>query len=176
MQAVFDALFNLLPYHLLAYGALLATGLFQCFVDSTCHRTLIFGEFSYYQSQLGLAILTAVTRPPYSIFSFATNPWSAAPLAIVLVAGSLNWAVFSPRISRAEIDRQSLREQASDAKSTGTAELGLFRQANQDSVEVYASSVRLNTIALIATVWYAFSLASSIVQEELPFQTDSLRV
>jgi hypothetical protein len=30
-------------------------------------------------------------------------------LAIVLVAGSLNWAVFGPCISRAEIDRQSLR-------------------------------------------------------------------
>lgn len=79
------------------------------FVDPICHRTLIFGEFNYYQCQVGLVILTAATRPPYSIFSFATNPWSAAPLAIVLVAGSLNWAVFGPCISGAEIDRQSLR-------------------------------------------------------------------
>lgn len=67
-------------------------------------------------------------------------------------------------------------EQGSDAKSTGTAELGLFRHANQDSGEDYASSVRLNTLALIATVWYAFSLASSIIQGELPFQTGNLRV
>ncbi|KAL5355680.1 hypothetical protein BJX96DRAFT_141689 [Aspergillus floccosus] len=175
MQAVFDTLFNLLPYHFLTYGALLATGLFQCFVDPICHRTLIFGEYNYCQCQVGLVILTAATRPPYSIFSFTADLWSVVPLAIVLIAGTLNWIVFSPRTLRDEAYRQSLQEQASDAKYTSSLGLSLCRHADRDFVEDYASSVRLNAIALIATVWYAFSLASSIIYGFLSFEPGSIR-
>lgn len=64
----------------------------------------------------------------------------------------------------------------SDAKGSGTPDLSLFRHSDRDFVEDYTASVRLNAVALIATVWYAFSLSSSIMQGELPFELGSLRV
>ncbi|KAL4888630.1 hypothetical protein BDV59DRAFT_188352 [Aspergillus ambiguus] len=175
MQVFFHTVFNLLPYHILAYGALLGTELFQSFVNTQiCCGVLPMCEFvtlqkrlfpAYFQCQVGLVILTAATRPPYSIFSFIEDLWGTVVLVIALVAGTLNWAVFGPRATTAAIDRRSLQEQARSAKSTDILDSSLLRRASREFSVNHAASIHLNAISLIATVCYAFSLASSIVAE-----------
>jgi hypothetical protein len=62
----------------------------------------------YFGCQVGLASLTAATRPPYSILSLAKDLWGAAPLGVVLVMGSLNWFVYGPRTTTASLIRRAL--------------------------------------------------------------------
>lgn len=62
----------------------------------------------YFGCQVGLAALTAATRPPYSIVSLAKDWWGAAPLVVVLVTGSLNWVVYGPRTTTASFVRRAL--------------------------------------------------------------------
>lgn len=145
METVLKTAGNLLPYHLLSYGALLGTELFQVrhyppvlngsssprntvatqltlstqsFVNTKiCFHVLPMREFLalqkrifpvYFGCQIGLAALTAVTRPPYSIVSLAQDGWSAAPLIIVLVTGTLNWFVYGPQTTTASFVRRAL--------------------------------------------------------------------
>lgn len=56
-----------------------------------------------------MALLTAVTRPPYSLGSFAKHPLDGVPLAIVLFTGLLNWFVYGPRTSKVAVARRSLQ-------------------------------------------------------------------
>lgn len=62
----------------------------------------------YFGCQVGLAALTAVTRPPYSIVSLVQDAWSTTPLVIVLVTSTLNWFVFGPRTMTASFVRRAL--------------------------------------------------------------------
>jgi len=90
----------------------------QSFVNTKiCYRALPMREFIalnkrifpvYFGCQVGLAALTAATRPPYSILSLANDLWSAVPLGVVLVMGSLNWFVYGPRTTTASLVRRAL--------------------------------------------------------------------
>lgn len=62
----------------------------------------------YFTCQIGLAALTAATRPPYSVVSLATNLWSAAPLVVVLAMGSLNYFVYGPKTTTVSFVRRAL--------------------------------------------------------------------
>lgn len=61
---------------------------------------------AYFKCQVGLVILTAVTRPPRSILSLA---WDTVPLAIVGVTGALNWFVFGPKTTTAAVVRRGMQ-------------------------------------------------------------------
>lgn len=137
MVAFLDVVGNLLPYHLLSYGALLGTELYQVrplsleqasdlvtnqiqsFVNTKiCYQALPMKEFItlqkrlfpiYFGTQVGLTALTAATHPPYSIFSLAQDPWSVAPLAIAGLTGCLNWFIYGPRTTTATLVRRALQ-------------------------------------------------------------------
>lgn len=151
MESLLRTATNLLPYHLLSYGTLLGTELFQVslslwyhqeyshlihphlhphpwqgtniknqsFVNTKlCYKYLLPREFLalqkrifpvYFGCQVGLAVLTAATRPPYGVFTFIKDIWEAVPLVIVLVTGSLNWFVFGPRTISAGLVRLTLK-------------------------------------------------------------------
>ncbi|KAJ5440186.1 uncharacterized protein N7458_011184 [Penicillium daleae] len=163
---------NLLPYHLLSYGALLGTEVYQSFVNTKlCFQALPMREFLtlqkrlfpvYFKCQVGLAALTAATHPPYSILSLAKDPWGTMPLVVVLVTGSLNWFVFGPRTTTASLIRRALSESEEQSESTNGRKA---HQANRDFARNHAMSIHLNAIALVATIWYGFSLASSLLPE-----------
>ncbi|KAF3386171.1 hypothetical protein F1880_001332 [Penicillium rolfsii] len=163
---------SLLPYHLLSYGALLGTEMYQSFVNTKlCFQALPMREFLvlqkrifpvYFKCQVGLAALTAATHPPYSLLSLVKDPWSAVPLAVVLVTGSLNWFVYGPRTTTASLVRRALGEtedKQADAKE------GKLHQANRNFAINHAMSIHLNAIALVATIGYCFSLSSSLLPE-----------
>lgn len=63
----------------------------------------------YFGAQVGLTALTAATHPPYSIFSLAKDPWSAAPLIIVGISGCLNWFIYGPRTTSASLVRRAIQ-------------------------------------------------------------------
>ncbi|KAJ5390939.1 uncharacterized protein N7496_002007 [Penicillium cataractarum] len=163
---------SLLPYHLLSYGALLGTEVYQSFVNTKlCFQALPMREFLalqkrlfpvYFKCQVCLAALTAATHPPYSILSLARDPLVAVPLVVVLITGSLNWFVFGPRTTTASLVRRALGE--SEDKAADPSE-GKLHRANRDFARNHAMSIHLNAIALVATIWYGFSLSSSLLPE-----------
>ncbi|KAJ5642088.1 hypothetical protein N7490_006088 [Penicillium lividum] len=169
MDAVFQTAGNLLPYHLLCYGTLLGTQLYQSFINTKlCYKHLPMREFLglnkrifpvYFTCQIGLAALTAATRPPYSIFSLTMDPWSAAPLVIVLTMGSLNYFVFGPKTTTASFIRRALQEK-DDQPDVDEEKV---KRVNRNFARNHAMSIHLNAIALVATVWYGFSLSHSIL-------------
>lgn len=137
MVAFLDVVGNLLPYHLLSYGALLGTELYQArllslkqasdlmtnqiqsFINTKiCYQALPMKEFIllqkrlfpiYFGTQVGLTALTAATHPPYSIFSLVQDPWSITPLAIVGLTGCLNWFIYGPRTTTATLVMRALQ-------------------------------------------------------------------
>ncbi|KAJ5947956.1 hypothetical protein N7466_000971 [Penicillium verhagenii] len=169
MDAILQTVGNLLPYHLLSYGALLGTELYQSFVNTRlCYRHLPTREFllfnkhvfpTYFTCQIGLAALTAATRPPYSVLSLATDLWSAAPLVIVVAMGSLNYYAFGPRTFRASW----LRSIVQDTEKRGPRMEEKLQNANRGFSRNHAMSIHLNAIALVATVWYGFSLSHTLI-------------
>ncbi|KAF9891518.1 hypothetical protein FE257_003985 [Aspergillus nanangensis] len=175
MQALLHTLCSLLPYHLVCYGGLFGLQIFQTFLNtkiqhpSTSIPDLITLEQDLFpttcQCQLGIIILTVVTRPPYSIFSFANHHWNAIPLLIILLTATLNWLIFGPRTVSAAITRRSLREQATDGKVADAGDPAGFEPANRMLAVNCARLRRLNVVSLLATLWYGFALSSSLLHD-----------
>ena len=137
MESFLKTVGNLLPYHLLSYGALLGTELYQVrlrfskrptklatdhiqsFINTKiCYQALPMEEFIilqkrlfpvYFGTQVGLTALTAATHPPYSILSLVQDPWSVAPLAVAGLTGCLNWFIYGPRTTTATLVRRALQ-------------------------------------------------------------------
>ncbi|KAJ5649301.1 uncharacterized protein N7484_003024 [Penicillium longicatenatum] len=166
MDAILTTVGNFLPYHLLSYGALLGTELYQSFVNTKiCYRHLPAREFLglnkrifpvYFTCQIGLAALTAATRPPYSIVSLGTDLWSAAPLVIVIAMGSLNYFVYGPKTTTVSFVRRALHEKENQEDEK-------IQRVNKDFKRNHAMTIHLNAIALVATVWYGFSLSHALI-------------
>ncbi|KAJ5851426.1 uncharacterized protein N7529_010811 [Penicillium soppii] len=162
MDKFLKAAGNLLPYHLLAYGTLLGTELYQArnlsivqqmsFVNTKiCYKALPMKEFIilqkrlfpvYFGAQVGLTALTAATYQPYSIFSLIKDPWSAAPLAVIALTGCLNWFLYGPRTTTAS----------------------LAHRANRNFAHNHAMVIHFNAIAMLATIFYGFSLSARLLE------------
>ncbi|KAI9933123.1 hypothetical protein MW887_007594 [Aspergillus wentii] len=172
MDSIVRTVGNLLPYHMLSYGTLLGTEVYQSFVNTKlCYKHLPMREFItlqkrifpvYFNCQLGLVILTALTRPPYSVVSLAKNLWDAAPLVIIVVTGALNRFVYGPRTTKATFVRRALQESSNNETGTSGSDPSKLQQANRAFSFNHAMTIHLNAISVVATVWYAFSLSSSI--------------
>ncbi|EKV10837.1 putative mitochondrial outer membrane protein [Penicillium digitatum] len=169
MELLLEAVGTLLPYHLLSYGALLGTELYQSFVNTKiCYQVLPMKEFIllqkrlfpiYFGTQVGLTALTAATHPPFSVLSLVQDPWSVAPLTVVGLTGCLNWFVYGPRTTTATLVRRALQEsENTEADSDGSN----LRQANRNFARNHAMAIHLNAIAIIATVFYGFSLSAML--------------
>ncbi|KAJ5563036.1 hypothetical protein N7535_002516 [Penicillium sp. DV-2018c] len=162
---------NLLPYHLLSYGALLGTELYQSFINTKiCYQALPMKEFIilqkrlfpiYFGTQVGLAALTAATRPPYSIISLVRDPWGMASLAVVAVTGCLNWIIYGPRTTTASLVRRALQESENNNSDSDGSKT---HRANRNFTRNHAMAIHLNAIAMIATVVYGFSLSATLVE------------
>ncbi|KAJ9660038.1 hypothetical protein H2201_007079 [Coniosporium apollinis] len=172
MASLLDALRSLLPYHLLAYGTLLGTQLYQSFINTgICYRALPLPQFTtlqkrifpaYFRASVALVILTAATHPPKSVASLVRHVSDVVPLAIALAMNVLNWLVFGPKTTQAMIERihQETRDGRSYRDVEGMSEE--MRLANRKFSRNHAMCIHLNAIAMVATVWYGFSLGSRI--------------
>ncbi|KAB8234800.1 DUF4149 domain-containing protein [Aspergillus alliaceus] len=157
MQNFINTVSNLLPYHLLSYGTLLDTEIFRFIA---LQKRIFPAQF---KCQVGLIILTVATRPPCSVISFTKHAWDAIPLVIVGVTGGLNWITFGPRTTTAAVVRRTLQEQAIGEDNPDPTDPATMHQVNRKFSVNHAMSIHLNAVALVATVWYGFSLASSLL-------------
>ncbi|RMJ28789.1 hypothetical protein PHISP_00336 [Aspergillus sp. HF37] len=171
-MTLLQAATTLLPYHLLSYGALLGSELYQTFINTKiCFRALPMREFlvlqkclfpAYFRTQLGLVALTAATRPPAGIGSFVRHVSDAVPLVIIATTGGLNEWVFGPRTTRDAFVRSAVHESATES---GTKETEKVNKADRAFARNHAMSIHLNAISVVATIWYAFSLTSSLLAD-----------
>ena len=105
---------NLAPYHLLLYSTLLGTSLFQTFVNTkVCYNALPRSAFTtlqkrifpvYFRGQTALILLSAITVPPYGLFSLVQNTIDWVPHAVAGVTAVLNLMVYEPRTRKAMVD------------------------------------------------------------------------
>jgi hypothetical protein len=108
-------LFRLAPYHLLSYGTLLGTTLYQTFVvTKVCYQALPMSAFTtlqkrifplYFQIHTTLLILTALTLPPYGPVSLIQKKKDWMPLAFATTMAMFNLVKWGPRTQTAMIDR-----------------------------------------------------------------------
>lgn len=131
----------------------------------------------YFTCQIGLAALTAATRPPYSIVSLAADLWNAAPLVVVLAMGSLNYFVYGPKTTTVSFVRRALYGMYSElgagswvgliicleSENHSAVDDRKIQRVNKDFKRNHAMTIHLNAIALVATVWYGFSLSHAII-------------
>ncbi|KXH31889.1 hypothetical protein CSIM01_02441 [Colletotrichum simmondsii] len=106
---------TLAPYHIISYGTLLGTSLFQTFINTKiCYLELPKSAFTtlqkrlfpiYFRCQALLLIMTILTFPPHgpaSLFKVKSN-W--IPLMVAGVTSLANLLVYGPRSRQAMIDR-----------------------------------------------------------------------
>ncbi|KAJ5114004.1 hypothetical protein N7456_002538 [Penicillium angulare] len=170
MGTVLSTMGNLLPYHILSYGTLLGTELFQSFINTKiCFHYLPMREFLalqkrifpvYFGCQIGLAVLTAATHPPYGIISLVKDVWSVVPLGVVLGMGAVNYFVYGPKTMTASFVRRAAQEAEKGSDDSDPARMD---RVNRSFSRNHAMSIHFNAIALVATVFYGFRLSSNLL-------------
>lgn len=112
---ILSAFADLAPYHLLSYGTLLGTSLYQTFVmTKVCYHALPMSAFTtlqkrvfpvYFQAQSLLLLFTALTLPPFGPVSLVQKKGDWIPLVFASGMAGLNLIVYGPRTQKAMIDR-----------------------------------------------------------------------
>ncbi|EEA21567.1 hypothetical protein TMatcc_009012 [Talaromyces marneffei ATCC 18224] len=178
-----STLLNPLPYHILAYGTFLGSQLYQSFVNTKiCYRSLSPQSFNnlnkrlfpvYFRCQLGLAILTFVTRPSKAWLQLpAANDVGNLLLALATIMAGLNWYVYGPRTSEAMVEKARVIQEAQDEKDGNHVGLDSNKSTEEKKTLVtkvkkifsrnHAMSIHINLIAVIATVGYGFVLGGRL--------------
>lgn len=106
---------TLAPYHIISYGTLLGTSLFQTFINTKiCYLELPKSAFTtlqkrlfpiYFRCQALLLVLTVLTFPPHGPASLFKEKSNWIPLVVVGVTSLANLLVYGPRSKQAMIDR-----------------------------------------------------------------------
>ncbi|TVY49857.1 putative mitochondrial outer membrane protein [Lachnellula cervina] len=171
------------PYHIITYGTLLGTEFFQSFVGGiVAFKALTRPQFSqlqqkifpiYFSIQTALPVVLALTYPgsrnplgPSSSLSGTlaeSNRWSVlAPLATMFVGGLVNLVYVGPATTRIMRERK-VQESKDGKKSYDPAPHSKeMQQLNRAFGKMHGVSSLVNLGALIATIWYGFSLAERI--------------
>lgn len=106
---------NLAPYHLLTYGTLLGTSLYQTFIiTKVSYNALPISAFTtlqkrifpvYFKTQSLLLVLTALTVPPYGLVSLFRSKADWIPLVAASSFAMLNLFLCGPRTRKMMIER-----------------------------------------------------------------------
>lgn len=101
--------------HVLVYGALLGTQLYQSFVmTKLCFKHLPMSSFTslqrkvfpvYFACQCGATLVTAATYPNGGLIGLAGAGMDAVALGVLVLTAGLNGVVYGPRTSQAMIAR-----------------------------------------------------------------------
>ena len=125
-------LIDLASYHVIIYGTLLGTELYQVLISSmqikasltgdtksfvmtkVCYNALPISAFTtlqkrvfpvYFRAQTLLLVCTALTHPPYGPTSLAVSIWDLIPLAFGGAMAGWNLMVWGPRAQTAMTER-----------------------------------------------------------------------
>ncbi|KAE8440914.1 hypothetical protein EG329_006335 [Mollisiaceae sp. DMI_Dod_QoI] len=170
MESILTPLTSLGSYHLIAWGSLLGTELYQSFVmTKLCYIHLPRPQFTtlqkrvfpvYFNIQTGLVVATALTYPPGSVLSLATNIPDAVLLGVIFGLSLLNKFVYGPRTSQVMVERAHQETRDGQRHTDGVSnEMVLLKRRFSFN---HAMSIHLNFIAIIGAVLYGLRLGSNI--------------
>ncbi|KAI4285617.1 MAG: hypothetical protein L6R38_000519 [Xanthoria sp. 2 TBL-2021] len=181
---------SLAPYHILTYGTLLGSSIFQSFIGGVvAFKSLPRAQFAtlqtaifpiYFSLQSACPVLLALTYPGssstknpllggstspsgYKGFLAQENRWSVAgPIAAILAANVLNLVWAGPRTN--EIMRLRKHQETRDGKKAYDAppHSKAMQKFNKDFSRMHGVSASLNLAALAMTVFYGVVLAERI--------------
>ncbi|CAO1599933.1 hypothetical protein XANCAGTX0491_003638 [Xanthoria calcicola] len=183
---------SLAPYHILTYGTLLGSSIFQSFIGGVvAYNCLPRPQFAtlqtaifpiYFSLQSACPVLLALTYPGsstsnhsvlggggstapsgYTGFLAPENRWSmAAPMAAILAANLLNLVWAGPRTN--EIMRLRKHQETRDGKKAYEAppHSKAMQKLNKDFSRMHGMSASLNLAALAMTVFYGVVLSERI--------------
>ncbi|KAH8807452.1 hypothetical protein F5884DRAFT_789278 [Xylogone sp. PMI_703] len=180
MSGLALALTKLDSYHLIAWGALVGTQVYQTFiVTKLCYLYLPRPQFTtlqkrvfpvYFGLELALVVATAVTYPSGSLVALRNNTLDSALLGITLGMSALNFLIYGPRTTEAMIQRshqetrEQLKSKEKDAGATATnGEAPVspeMHKAKRKFSHNHAMSIHLNLIGVITCIVYGISLSS----------------
>ncbi|KZF24159.1 hypothetical protein L228DRAFT_245047 [Xylona heveae TC161] len=175
------------PYHILSYGTLLGTSVFQSFVGGiVAFKVLPRPQFStlqrhtfpiYFSMQTVLPVILALTYPgERSLLDPSVTSGSSlsgvlaeqnrigvlAPLATMFVTGLVNLVFLMPRA------HQTMRERAHQGTIDGKQSYDKgphsprMTQLNKRFGKIHGASTLLNLAGLVATVCYGFTLSGRL--------------
>lgn len=169
--AIIEPFTALAPYHLLLYGTLLGTELYQSFVmTKISYNALPISAFTtlqkrvfpaYFRLQSILTLLTAATHPPHGPLSLAKSLGDLAPLAIGGITAALNLLVYGPRAQTTMVER--IHQETRDGRKYNDPKCSEEMKAkNKAFSRAHAMSIHINLLTIGSTIWYGFRLASKI--------------
>ncbi|KUI64717.1 hypothetical protein VM1G_00751 [Cytospora mali] len=169
------------PYHILAYGSLFGTTLFNTCIGTVIQfKTLPTLQFSdlqtktfpwYFGLQTTLPLALAVTLPgrPFGpasgiqgLFDSANRWGTLLPLATIFVTGLVNWTVLLPVSKECIVERRKQEEK--DGKRSWDPQPHSQEMAalNKKFGILHGISSLLNVVNFVASVVYGVTLAGRI--------------
>ncbi|KAN0102118.1 protein of unknown function (DUF4149) domain containing protein [Hyaloscypha variabilis] len=170
MGSILTPLTSLGSYHLIAWGSLLGTELYQSFVmTKLCYIHLPRPQFTilqkrvfpvYFNIQTGLVVTTALTYPPGSVLGLAKNIPDVGLLGVIFGLSLLNKFVYGPRTSQAMVERAHQETRDGQRHTDDVSkEMALLKRKFSSN---HAMSIHLNLIVIIGTILYGLRLGSKI--------------
>ncbi|KAK8221573.1 hypothetical protein IWZ01DRAFT_491066 [Phyllosticta capitalensis] len=170
MSSSFASLRDPAPYHLLAYGTLLGSTIFQSFIGGVvAFRVLPRPQFAslqtkifpvYFSLQTALPIALYLTLPPTTPFSTSSPSTATALIAAMGVAGLANLVVVGPATTSVMKERKH-QETRDGKKSYDAGPHSAEMQAlNRKFAVMHGVSSATNLVVLGAAVAYAFLIGA----------------
>jgi len=173
------------PYHIIAYGTLLGSSIFQSFIGGvTAFKVLPRSSFAqlqkalfpiYFSMQTGLSVILALTYPiPHQTPASTTSPISALlfdpehrysallPIALTFVGGLVNLTIVGPATTKVMQERK--HQETRDGKKyfdegPHTEEM---KKLNSKFGVLHGVSSLVNMVAVIATIGYGWVLGARL--------------
>lgn len=177
----FSSLRSLAPYHILTYGTILGSSIFQSFIAGpVAYTALPRAQFAslqtaifpiYFSLQTALPVLLALTYPAAKSLTGSSqaglngffaeqNRYSVlAPIATTFAISIANLVYFGPQTNK--IMRLRKHQETRDGKRSfdPPPHSQAMQKLNKDFARMHGFSSGLNLIALAATVWYGVVLS-----------------
>jgi len=168
-----SGLTNPAAYHILSYGTLLGTSIFQSFIGGiVSYRALTRPQFAvlqqnlfpiYFGMQTLLPLGLALTYPFTSTQRMLTNSNpSSISIATMTICGLVNWVYVGPATTQTMRERK--HQETRDGKKywqEGDKSVEMQRLNKRFSV-LHGVSSLINLVGVVATVYYGFVLGERL--------------
>ncbi|KAK5946937.1 hypothetical protein PMZ80_001082 [Knufia obscura] len=178
-------LYSAAPYHIISYGTLLGSEIFQSFIAGiVAFRSLPRPQFAtlqsalfpiYFAMQTALPVLLALTYPAErtaigttaSSISGVLEPNNRlhvlTPLLTTLLCGAANMVVIGPATTNCMKERK--HQETRDGKKSYDAgpQSEKMQALNKRFAYLHGASSLVNMVGCIATVWYGFYLGERML-------------
>ncbi|KAF2101398.1 hypothetical protein NA57DRAFT_35071 [Rhizodiscina lignyota] len=173
------------PYHLLSYGTLLGSTLFQSFIGGIiAFRVLPRSSFSqlqqatfptFFAMQSFLPVAMALTYPGARLDSVTSSAWHlgyilreenrwsvAVPIGVMLVTGLANWLWIGPETTR--VMRERKHQETRDGKKAHDKgpQSPEMQKLNKSFMRLHGASTLVNLSGFVAMVAYGFTLGARL--------------